>query len=367
MSNNYHMIEYIHEEAQALRRTLENNEKAIAELAARVHSGEFKRLVITGVGSSFTAPVIADPTFRFHAPLPVHILPSNEIELYGPRLIDARTLLVVVSRSGERGAVVDAAKYGIRQSARVVAMTGFAESLLAQTAKQTLATAEGPEITFSKTKSVMACAGLLVRLALALSASGDDAAEKRRAALRQAPDMIDGVIKAAEPVLQRQMPDLVKHTQVVVGGTGSNYGVALEAAVKIQETTDVPTHGDNTCNVFYGPLGAISDRWLNVLLVTPQDARLSQELLGMIRKFKSHSLVVATPDVNLNGAADYVVNLPEAVDPLLAGLIYLPVVQILTYYWTLALGMNPDEPVVMRAMLDAMLPPGREEPELRAE
>lgn len=365
MSDNYHMIEYIHEDAHALRRTLDANERAIAELAARVHRGEFNRLVITGVGSSFTASVIADPTFRYHATLPVHILPTNEIELYGARLIDAQTLVIVVSRSGERGAVVNAAKYAIERSAHVVAMTGFANSLLAETANQILLTAEGPEITFSKTKSVVACAGLLIRFALALAGADDAEAEKRRGALGRAPDMIDRAIQAVEPLLKSQMPELVKHSQVVVAGTGSNFGVALEAGVKIQETTYVPTHGDDTVNVFYGPLGAITERWLNLVLVTPQDERLSKELLGLIRQFNSHSLAVATPDVNLDGAADYVVKLPEPVDALLAGLVYLPVLQLLTYYWTLALGLNPDEPTVMRAMLNAMLPPGREEPELR--
>jgi glucosamine 6-phosphate synthetase-like amidotransferase/phosphosugar isomerase protein len=50
---------------------------------------------------------------------------------------------------------------------------------------------------------------------------------------------------------------------------------------------------------------------------------------------------------------------------LLAGLFYLPPLQLLTYYWTLAKGLNPDAPSAMRDVLDAILPPGREEPELR--
>ncbi len=365
MASNYHMIEYIREGPAALARTLQNNEPAIAQLAARVQRGEFKRVVITGVGSSFTAAVMADPMFRYHATVPVHILPCNEIELYGRRLIDEATLVIVVSRSGERGAVADAISYVLEQGAYGVAMTGFGDSLLAQTARLTLLTAEGPEITFSKTKSVVVCAGLLMRFALALAAPDDSEAVKRNQTLQQSPQMLQRAIEVAEPFWIKQMPELIKHTQVVVAGTGSNLGVALEAGVKIQETTYVATHGDDTINVLYGPLGAVTDKWLTIVLATPQDEQPSKNLLGLIRRFHSHSLAVATPDVNLAGASDYLLQLPEPVDPLLAGLVYLPTMQLLTYYWTLALGMNPDEPTVMREMLEAMLPPGREEPELR--
>jgi hypothetical protein len=39
---------------------------------------------------------------------------------------------------------------------------------------------------------------------------------------------------------------------------------------------------------------------------------------------------------------------------------------LLTYYLTLAKGRNPDAPASMNIMLEALLPPGREEPELRS-
>jgi glucosamine 6-phosphate synthetase-like amidotransferase/phosphosugar isomerase protein len=63
--------------------------------------------------------------------------------------------------------------------------------------------------------------------------------------------------------------------------------------------------------------------------------------------------------------SDFSVRLPVAVDPYLSALVYLPPIQLLAYYWTVARKMNPDAPTSMRAILDAILPPGRQEPELR--
>jgi fructoselysine-6-P-deglycase FrlB-like protein len=63
--------------------------------------------------------------------------------------------------------------------------------------------------------------------------------------------------------------------------------------------------------------------------------------------------------------ADHVLTLPVPVDPLLAALHYLLPLQLLAYEWAVARGLNPDTPKSMRAILDAVLPPDREEPELR--
>jgi hypothetical protein len=37
----------------------------------------------------------------------------------------------------------------------------------------------------------------------------------------------------------------------------------------------------------------------------------------------------------------------------------------LAYYWTTERGMNPDEPSSMHSILKSILPPGRQEPELK--
>jgi glucosamine 6-phosphate synthetase-like amidotransferase/phosphosugar isomerase protein len=52
-------------------------------------------------------------------------------------------------------------------------------------------------------------------------------------------------------------------------------------------------------------------------------------------------------------------------DVFLSGLVYLAPVQLLTYYWAVANGLDPDSPANMQAILQAMLPAGRQEPEMR--
>jgi len=365
MFSTYHMIEYIREGPDALRRTLEATETAIQSIAARVRENDLQRVILTGIGSSYTAAVMAAPVFTYHCPLPVHIMSAPELGYYASRLLDKHTLIIAVSRSGERDVVINALADAVKRGAFGVAVTGVADSLLANNAQLALVTREGPEITFPKTKSVIACAGLLMRLGLALARPEDRESAERLRTLRAAPPSIDRTIKATEPAVQALMPAIAALEPVAVIGTGSNYGVAIEGAMKIQEAAYVATRYDTTDGLLNGPVGALTDQWLVVPLVTAHDVGLSQELLRVARRFGACSLCITEPNLELEGVADHVLTLLEPVDPLLAALVYLPPLQLLAYYWTLAKNMNPDVPTSMRAILDAVLPPGREEPELQ--
>ena len=365
MPEPYHMIAYIREGGAALQRTLDGNEAVVAALVERARRQGVRRLVVLGLGSSWTAARMAEPLFRYHCPLPAHLLPATEADAYAPRLLDQETMAVVISRSGERGPVVSALQEAVARGALGVAMTGYANSLLAQQAQVVLVTGEGPEITFPKTKSVLACAGLLMRLGLAFAPPDDGEAISRLSALRAMPGCIERTVRAIEPAVQALIPSLQALGPVAVVGTGSNYGAALEMAIKLQETANVPTLPNDSGNLFFGPLGAMGERWLLISLVTRQDLDVSKSLLRLAGSFHPRRLGITEPGLELGGLAEFTLPLPEPVDPLLAALAFLAPLHLLTYHWALARGMNVDAPACMDAMLAAMLPPGREEPELR--
>ncbi len=365
MANEYHMIGYIREGPQALNKTLAANEAVIQSIAEWVRLQGTRRIILVGLGSSHTSGLMAKPIFTRYCPIPLILLEASELGLYQDRLIDPNSLVISVSRSGERGAVAEAMLAAKQRGALGVAITGSPDSLLARSAQLTLLTQEGLEITFPKTKSVLACTGLLMRLGLAFASRPDEEAAARLKALMELPEAIDLTIRQVEPALQSLMPAVARHELLAVTGAGSNIGVAFEAAIKLQEAPYVPTRGESTISLVHGPTGALDARWLVAPLVTKADEGISQNLLTLVRRFGAHSLCFHSPDVDVEGLCDYSIRLPVEVDPYLSALVFLPPVQLLTYYWTLARGLNPDAPSSMRSILDAILPPGREEPELR--
>jgi glucosamine--fructose-6-phosphate aminotransferase (isomerizing) len=359
------MIEYIRDEPELLARTFADSESAVGQLVRGVRRGTWRRLVIVGLGSSYTASLMAFPAYRLHSPVPVEILPSSELAYYEQRWLGPRTIVLSVSRSGERGWVVAAQRAARAAGAFTVAMTGVPDSLLAEEAELVLPTSEGPEITFSKTKSVITCAGLLMRLALRLAPVSDSQARRRLAMLNDMPSSIDRTIRSAEPAIEAVVPHLAEIGHITLCGSASNHGAALEGAIKIHETSFVPAKADDTGDCLHGVLGTSDARSLLVALLGSQDAEATRAVLALAGVYGARRLVISEPGLAGPGEAEYVVEVAGPVDPVLAGLVYLPPLQLLTYYLTLARGKNPDAPCYMKAQFAAMLPAGRQEPELR--
>ncbi|NPV41332.1 MAG: SIS domain-containing protein [Anaerolineae bacterium] len=361
----YHMLDYIHESPIALEKTLKENEAAIRAIAQKAKEMNVDKVVLSGVGSSYTSCLMALPLFQVHCPFPTIVINSEETGYYAQRWVDAHSLVVVVSRSGERGAVIDTLQAANDAGALGVAVTGVADSLLAQTSKLSLITQEGPEITFPKTKSVSACVATLMRLGLALACPEDKAAQQRLEKLSLLSAEMKGFIESIEPQLLALLPKIAEHKLIDVVGTCSNHGTALEAAIKVQEATYIPTRGDSTAGLLQGPVGALNKDWLVYALVMPQDVELSKQLLKLTRGFHAYILAVHPQGLDLGGLADDEIVTPAFDDPYLAALVYLPAVQLLAYYWTVRRGMNPDAPASMESILQTILPPGRQEPEMR--
>lgn len=366
MPDHYHMIDYIHEGPEALQRTLEANEQPIQELAHEVHERDLERVILTGIGSSYTALRMSAPLWLAHSRRMVHVVESADFDSLPAHILNDKALVLAVSRSGERGYVVDALLHADEAGAVGVAITGTADSLLAKRAQRALITAEGPEITFPKTKSVVAITGLLMRVALALGVAEDPLLPRRLAELKAAPTGMARAIELAEPQLQEHLGQITSHSHVAISGTGANWGVALEAAMKIQEASFVPAYANSTDGLLNGPVGAFNDSWLVITMVGARDQRLSDQLLRVAHRFGAHSLVLAEDGVALTENPTYTLHIPGHTDPSIAALLYLPPLQLLAYYWTVSRGMNPDAPASMEAILEAILPPGRNEPELRA-
>ena len=149
------MLDYIHQDAEALERTLAQNEPAVQHLVHQVRERGIQRIILSGMGSSDTAAQMALPVYLNHCPLPTWVLMSPDpINYYAP-LVDDRALVIAISRSGERGAVLEVLRQANQRGALCVALTGTPDSLLAQEAQVRLVTQEGLEKSFPKTLSAL--------------------------------------------------------------------------------------------------------------------------------------------------------------------------------------------------------------------
>jgi len=367
MAEKFHMIDYIYEGPQALEATISHNEKNLVDFVEKCKQHPIEKIIITGLGSSFAAALMAEPLFRMACPIPVLLVNGEEAGYYKSAWIGESSLVVSISRSGERGSIVDIQKDVKEQGGLGLAVTSRADNLLSQYAGAALITQEGPEISFPKTKSVMACTGVLMRLALEFGDKKNPNVQTWLNGLRRMPEIIQRNILLLDDFIQGILPEISQHAMLNAVGTGSNYGLALDAAVKVQESSFVPTRGDSTAGLLHGPVGALNARCLVLAMVTAYDLEVSRELLEQIHTFKAYSICVQDPQIKIEAPCTYAISLSESVDVYQAALAYMPAVQLLAYHWTVARGMNPDKPASMDSLMDAFLPEGRQEAEFQDE
>jgi glucosamine--fructose-6-phosphate aminotransferase (isomerizing) len=358
------MLDYIREQPESVANTRRVCRPGIAELQQIWAGMPPKHVIVAGLGSSYTAAQMASPLLRRCLPVPTSVTVATEVGVDLGLPLGPDTLVVLVSRSGERGGIVDAQLAARRAGATCVAVTAVESSLLGQGADVVIVTGEGPESTYAKTKSVIATATALMELGLAFGADAEEMS-RLEAALARVPAILTREIEEAEHHLEPLASRLARHQSALITGTAGNQGVAQEGAIKIQEAAALTCEWDEAGSAYYGTVTILNPGWLFVALVTRADYQLSRALLDLAGQFGAYRLCIAEPGLELDGNAEAVVRVGEAGDPLLAPLLFLPPIHLLTYHLAAGRGLNPDEPLFADMMLKAMLPPGREEPDWR--
>jgi glutamine---fructose-6-phosphate transaminase (isomerizing) len=363
MRQTFRMLDFIREQPDAVANTLRSVQAQIPQLRATIESRGFDQVIVAGLGSSYTASQMASPLLRYCLAAPVFVTVATEMGLDAGLKLGPRSLVVLVSRSGERAGMVDAMTTAKAAGATCVAVTAAESSLLAEAADVVVVTSEGPESAYAKTKSVMATAAALMQLGVGLDLAGSQASGRLATALANVPQLLATSIEDAERQIGPVSEWLAGHRMALVTGSVGNQGVAMEAALKFQEAAGVVTEWDETGSALHGAVTILDPAWLYVGLVTRADQELHQRVLRLAGQFGAGRLCVTEPGVILEEDIEAITRVPDAGDSLIAPLLFLPPVQLLTYQFALARGRNPDEPPFADVMLEAMLPPGRSEPD----
>ena len=128
-------------------------------------------------------------------------------------------------------------------------------------------------------------------------------------------------------------------------GSGSLYGLAREAQLKIKEMVLLPSDSYVSLDYQHGPMSNVDDRMLVTIMVS--DAGRNYDLL-LAKKMKALGAQVLilcdSADGGFADYADYLVELKSGMGDGLRDILYMPVLQFVAYYKSLAMGCDPDNP-----------------------
>jgi glucosamine--fructose-6-phosphate aminotransferase (isomerizing) len=341
----YRMQEQIRATGSSVRLTLEPEFRAvIADAADRLISAGSDRFFATGCGTSFHAATHARYLFRAIAGIDVTTIGTSDL-VQCPPVELARSPLLVYSHSGVSKATVDAASAA--RAAVTIAIVNVPGTPLTEIVDRTVVVPGGRDTALAKTRSftVTMLSNTLLALELGSRTGCLTTTDRNRweEMLFEMPAAIDEVVSIEDEIREyvRRATDVGYWFFV---GSNVNSVMAMEAALKLKETSYVMAEGFETEEAGHGRLQPVDERSMVVALATSPAS--DQRLIDILEASKAIgarvTVVAPSAETALIPFADDFIRVPKVRDPLLSPLVNVVPAQILACELAVALGYNPD-------------------------
>ncbi len=309
------------------------------------------KVSVIACGTSWHAALIGKFLIERFAHLPVEVDYGSEYR-YRDFIVDAKTLVVIITQSGETADTLAALREARKKGARSLAICNVVGSMATREAEGAIYTHAGPEIGVASTKAFTSQLVALNLLALYLgqvkeTLSASDA-RAHISALLQLPKQLEQTLKASA-IMEEVAAKYANRRDFLYLGRGINYPIALEGALKLKEISYIHAEGYPAGEMKHGPI-ALIDAEMPVVTIAPSD-HVFEKMLGNIQEVKARggSVIALTTDGNdtlksvLDPATDSLISLPRVPEMLSPIAMVLPL-QLLAYYVAVRLGCDVDQP-----------------------
>jgi glucosamine--fructose-6-phosphate aminotransferase (isomerizing) len=347
------MLKEIFEQPRAVRDTLrgrlsgDNRVTLEDELGPAPALRAIEAVKIVACGTSLHAGLVGKFMIEELARIPVEVDYASEFRYRKP-VIDAKTLVVAISQSGETADTLAAISKARDLSAPILSVCNVVGSMVSRQSDHVLYTRAGPEIGVASTKAFTTQLVALELVALHLAAlrgtgTGSDLEGQARR-LRQIPELLERVFEA-DCAIAALAERLCRHSSFLYLGRGTSYPIALEGALKLKEISYIHAEGYPAGEMKHGPI-ALIDREMPVVVLAPRD-EVVRKTLGNIEEIKVRDGIVVAIATEGDGEAaaraDHVLHIPPA-DPLLHPLLSVVPLQLLAYHIAALRGCDIDKP-----------------------
>jgi glucosamine--fructose-6-phosphate aminotransferase (isomerizing) len=305
------------------------------------------RVEMIACGTAYYASLVGAALFQEWLGVPARATVASEFR-YSPPPIDARTLVVAVTQSGETADTIAAARLAGDSGAIVVAVTNTVGSAITRESHASVFLQAGPEVAVAATKTFVTQVATVVMLAADVAHRlGRLPAEKERdlvAALRRLPEQAARAIEMAAST-----EEMAERYAAAAGfmyiGRSFGYPAALEGALKIKEISYLHAEGYAAGELKHGPISLL-DKEVPLVAVATRST-VYEKLISNLMEGKARDarvLAVATEgDTQIERLATDVCWVPDTLEPLSTILAVIPL-QLFAYYVAVKRGRDVDQP-----------------------
>jgi len=342
----YHTFHEIMNHTDAWRSALKDAEAKAEGLRALWKPDEIDEVIFEGCGSTYYLSRTAADIFQGMLGSVAKAVPSSDVVLF-PEIVlagNARRMMIVLSRSGETSETIKAIEVFRKHGGEsIIGVTCYEESTLAKTATLALIAHEGHEQSVAQTRSF---SSMLVAVQAISKILAGETLDGR---FCQIPELSMTLLEKYSG-LARQIGEDSSLDRFFFLGSGPFYGLACEIMLKMKEMSLSYAEAFQFLEFRHGPMSMVNDETLIIGLMSEQAHTYEANLLAEMRTLGARVLAITPVELTLE-QADYQVVLPEGLNDLERGALYLPVLQLLSFYRSVDKGLNPDQPRNLTAVI----------------
>lgn len=337
------MLSEILEQPKVLAGIEEANREVIDRLVAELNERKINHVVFSGRGTSDHASIYGQYLLGIYKGAVSSLAIPSCVTLYDGALDLKDDLVIGVSQSGKAADAIAILERGNKNNAVTVAITNDKESPMARTAKYHLYCNAGPELSVAATKTFTAQMYLIALLTAHWSGH-----EELLGQLRKLPKISEKML--AE--FPKELPHLVERFRYMHEGfvlaRGICYPVALESALKVQETCYIKMKGYAISDFYHGPMAQV-DSEMPVIILAPK-GKAFDDTKAMIDKIKAigAQVFVITDDKKLKDENPISLLLPDTGSEVTEAFLFAMFAQSFAQLLSVSKDLNPDEPRLLK-------------------
>ena len=353
------MIKEIHEQPKTVADTLnafikkseDEGSKYQIDLSESTLTDEFLKdvnnIYLVACGSTYHAGVTAQYVIEQLTGIPVRCELASEFR-YRDLPFCGNSLVIAVSQSGETADTLAALRLAKNAGVKTLGVVNVVGSSIAREADCVLYTVAGPEIAVATTKAyssqLIVLDILAIKLALLKGTIDDERATRLIDELFTIPDKIKSILDDKER-LQWFASKVAAQKDVFFIGRGIDYAVCLEGSLKLKEITYIHSEAYAAGELKHGTISLIEDGLLVISVLT--QSSLFEKTLSNLVEVKSrgaYTMALTTfGNYSIEDTANFVTYVPRIDDLFAASLAIVPL-QLLSYYVSVARGLDVDKP-----------------------
>ncbi len=347
------MLKEIHEQPKAIRDTMAGRismEKSMILDDLKITKEDLEntdRVFIVACGTAYHAGLVGKNVIESLARIPVEVDIASEFRYRNPLVTD-KSLVIVVSQSGETADTLAALRNCKTIGATIVALTNVVGSSVSREADHVLYTLAGPEISVASTKAyttqIIGMYMIAMTFAKILGKLKSDRLDKLKEELLDLPGKVELVLEDKDKI-KAIAEKMYKENDMFYLGRGLDYAVALEGSLKLKEISYIHSEAYAGGELKHGPIALIEDGTQVITLLT-QEA-LKEKMVSNVVEIKARGAKVTgicyEGTKGLEEVLDEIIYIPRTLD-MFAPVLSVAVLQLISYYIAKARGCDIDKP-----------------------